>query len=741
MFSNLRLRHLLIGLAVLSLIIKLGFIFGKKQTPVMWDARIYSSVALGLIYKIQDGGAFGHPEKLSSSDSAFQQGQFDIYLAKYVTGEQIDWLYYKRPTMATAQEYLFISGPILPAFLTIFIWQNIFSDFTLIRIANAIVDTFSVLLLFLIAHQLFGRRIGLLASFLYIIYMPFTIICGMITPEPITMSLILAVLYVILLWYKHQNPRFLYIAGLALGLLVLAKPTASLLFFPFIVGFLIENKNKLKQILPFLAKAAIPFAAVVIPWFIMASLYFGKPAIRDPRYSEANFRSSSSIKYEGYDLDFVEKDFWTYSVSEMIIDDPIGYGKLLVKKFARLWSNPFNEFGQTYLIPHEALKSIHLVLIIAALFGIIYFISNGYGFIYLLLILLYYSMVHIVFHSLARYNLNAMPFVIIASSAIFVKIFDGLYRIFAERERHRFLAGNILSALAVISFLFIPLEIPVGILGHAVGVWLILAIKAVLLIGAIYYLYQWLLKISSKTKAACSAFISGGILLIIMLVIGAAPENWAEWKCELDNPNQSAGVKVYPSKNISLSDIESVAIRADLSAQRETGNKFIISVNGAKSGFAIGEPPASLMYYKKATYPVFEKLMDIHKEEMRHWSYFRIPGSVFKELIDRDGFIDISISAAGADKITLYGNYPIIDGDSILIPDLYRSSIEKMIDKGDPRIWQKYPLSSDSAISYFVSDMKSDNRSIDLTPSFGNQVGRYRIYIEAITNDGRIFFF
>ncbi len=164
MFFQLNLRRILILLFAVCLIVRVGFIFGEKQVPVMWDARIYSSAAVGLIYYLQNGGAFGHPENYPAADSAFQQAQFDSYLNRYINGEQIEWLYYKKPTIAAAQEYIFISGPILPAYLSLIFWQNILPDFMVVRFLNAIIDSLCLILLFLVADNLFRRRAALLAA-------------------------------------------------------------------------------------------------------------------------------------------------------------------------------------------------------------------------------------------------------------------------------------------------------------------------------------------------------------------------------------------------------------------------------------------------------------------------------------------------------------------------------------------------------------------------------------------------
>lgn len=713
----------------------------------MWDARIYSSAAVGLIYYIQNGGQFGHPEKYSSEDSAFQLAQFDTYLNQYITGEQIEWLYYNKPSMAAAQEYIFISGPLLPAYLAVIFWQNILPDFVVVRFINAIIDSLCLVVLFLIADSLFGRKSALLAALLYVIYLPFILLSGIVSPEPITIFLILLSLYLILLWYKIGLKKYLYLCGLTLGLLMLAKPTASLLFAPFLIGFLYEHRSNLKNGLALILKTSLPFLAITLPWVIITSLYYGQPAVRDPHYSQANFRSSSSIKYEGYDLDYAERDFWIYPVSYTISHDPSGYAKLLVKKFARLWSKPFNDFRQSFIITPGISTVIHLVIVISALFAIFYYLFvSGTGYIYLLLIPLYYTFIHIIFHSLARYNLNPMPLLIIASSGILVKIFDYFREVFFSPIKISWLLGIILSLAGGVFILLIPTKLFVDFFGPASGKTISLLVTGLILAAILIYPGRLIYSSIGFAKAFYATAIPGFILFAVSSVIGSTPEHWAEWKYRLDDSNQAAGVRIFIPKNFRIAAKESPGIRVDLLGVRGAENKFQISINGNKSLFSVGQPPIISKYYRKATYAVFEKMLDVGKEEIRHWSYFELSSRVFNDFVQRDGFIDIQIcplDSGSLDRpITLFGNYPLTGADSALIPDLNRSSSERFIDEGDPRVWLNYPLSSDSVISYFISDKKLNKvAKDDLSPVMGKQTGRYRIYIEIDRLDKSIVYF
>lgn len=743
---NLSFRRALLILAAICLITRLGFIFGQKQLPVMWDARIYSSAALGIIHVMSDGGNFGHPENLTPEDSARSVAEFRNLMNKHISGEQIQWLYYPVPSIRQAQEYIFISGPLYPLWLAALFWATPAEDFMVARIMNTFLDTLSLILMLIIAYTLFGLRTAVFAGVLYIIYLPFVLLTGMISTDQMTICLLLLSIYLTLRWYESKKSKFVYLLGLTSGLLILTKPTATFLFLLFGIALLYESSISLRERLRVLKKAALPFVAVVLPWFIGASLYFGTAAIRDPRYSEANFRSSSSIKYEGYDLDFAEKDFWLYRVSYTIRKDPVGYAKLLVKKLVRLWGQPYNDFKQSFFVRPGGAAVIHLLIILTGVFGIWSFIIyKGRGLILLALIPLYYTGVHIVFHSLARYNLNAMPIVMVASAFVLSGVFEFVRRRHLVSRKWFFPTVGLLL-FATLYFLLVELPYMVAIVGQA-GVAINAAVGLVIITSLFAALYHFLRQIYPARRVIIFLLPPYLFLGVVQLVWGAAPDRWAEWVCRLTKPTEAALVDIYIPKEIRLLPNESVRLWLDMRSLSDAGKNLSIAIDDQTFEFSHGKPPLSRFYYNKSTYRIFEGLGALTKDNMRYWSYVPFAAEAFNYLAEKRGYIRVLVSPSNSisdfpNQIELFGNFPCADNDEALIPDLERSSIERYVEKGDPRVWVKYPLSSDSAKSYYIADMRDVRLlSDDLSPQAGRQNGRYRIYIEARRADESYLYF
>ncbi|MBN2226585.1 MAG: glycosyltransferase family 39 protein [candidate division Zixibacteria bacterium] len=732
-------RRIPLILAAVCVFMRLVFVFATEPIPVMWDARIYSSAGIGLIHAVSEGGGFGHPETLSAADSVVSRNLFLRSLNSHIRGEKIEWLYYAVPTLAEAQDYVFLSGPVYPAWLGLIFLQGIGGDFVAVRVVNCFLDGLSALLLMLIALRLFGRRAAVIAGVMYILSLPFTLLCGMVSPDQITILLILAALYNLIAWYDDHKTRRIYLTGLFLGLLVLTRPTATLLCLPFLAGFLFDLRRDLKSAAVMTLRALLPYVAVVLPWVLFATAYFGVLTVRDPDYSEANLRSSSSIQYDGYDLDYTAPDFWLYSIGDTIAGDLPGYAHLLIKKFIRLWAQPYNDFAQSFLQSPEAGRIVHVIIVLFGLFGIFYFMRHRRpGPVYLLLIPLYYTIVHMVFHSLARYNLNAMPLVMIASAGAMAAGYDYLKKLKLSLNNGKHIRIAIGVVVAVLLVFCLPSSIGARLFNGETGMAVVLILKAVILIG-LFLFSGWLAWNEGVQIGTIRVLmIPMLILLVVITVAGGTSDGWAEWKCRLERPEQKAGVRVYVPADYRLQPNELVRIGIDLIGGPDSKNVFDVTIGDRRVTLQAGKPPLTNFYYKKMTYPVFERLRRMDREQMRFWSFVVIEPETFNTLADRDGYVKVELSASetlvrDGGYIDLFGNYTLEGTGRVMIPDLNYSSIERFVEKGDPRIWVKYALCSDSVVSYYSDDAHTGRADrVDLSPAWGVQSGRYRIYIEAM---------
>jgi 4-amino-4-deoxy-L-arabinose transferase-like glycosyltransferase len=710
----------------------------------MWDARIYSSAALGLLYYFDNPESFGHPEQLNEADSAFSRAQFDFTMKKYIKGERIEWLYYEVPNIPRAQEYLFISGPVYPAVLMIILAVAPTGEFPAVRVINILIDILCLYLVIIIARRLFGEGAALIAGALYAVYLPFTLVTGMVSPEPPTIFMTLVTVYMILKFYEKPKSKYLYLAGVILALITLNRSTATLLFGAFMIGFLYDFRNEIRKAGVPVIKALIPFVLVLIPWLIITFNHYDTLTLRDPQYSEANFRSSSSIEFEGYDRDYVGSDFWTTPVTESIGEDIPGYLKLLLKKFVRLWSTAYNDYDQSFILNRTLADLLHLLIVLTAFFGVfIFLVKRERGYVYLFTIPVYYTLLHVVFHALPRYNLNAMPFMIMAAAGAGYEV----YRVIAKNDMRRWLTAPAVLLIGAGLVIYFPESLAAAFMGPQAGTILIFFIKFLILAGMIGYLVYAMRLFSDINTTIKIAAVPVTIFVLLMLVLGRQPERWDEWKIRLDSSKAIAGNMIFIPRDLRLEPDDLVRISIDMTTNVGAVNPSVVYINGQPQAFHFNRPPLDYYYTQKMTYPVFDQLLGYGKERFRAWRRIPFTPEAFNGLADKFGIIDIGVRGGDSGNkagsyIDVYGSYTTGEKDSLLMPGLAHSSIERFVEKGDPRIWRPYKISSDSAISYYIDNLEDGQvERDDLSGAAGRQYGRYRIFIEVKRQDNSRLYF
>jgi len=358
---NRTIRNWIIVILLVSAVFRIGYLSFGKILPVMWDARRYASAAVALISYIDHSG----PDTFSSERE--DRYRFKHYYEKYIQGEQIEWLQYTPHTLTEARDDLYFSGPLYPFFLSVIFYLAPTADFTFVRIFGILIDILCNWLIILIGFRLVGRKAALVAGVAYAIYFPFIHSSTMLLLETSTSFLILSAIYCLMRAYENDSRKFYVLAGIITGLMIINKPTAMLLVIPIGLGFYFYARKKLpwSVLINRLLYMATPFLLIFVCWGTAASVKYGQLALRDPSYSASNLRQSTSIEFEGYDLDKVERDFWTRSVVGDIVNDPVGFSVLLVKKFNRLWMRPYEDSRRDFIVPFDWMRVIHLILVIS----------------------------------------------------------------------------------------------------------------------------------------------------------------------------------------------------------------------------------------------------------------------------------------------------------------------------------------------------------------------------------------
>lgn len=722
---------------ILAAVLRFGFLMSGDVLPVMWDARRYASAAVALLSYVDTSG----PE--TAQDDREDRYAFKHYYEKYIQGEKIHWQYYTPHSLTQARDDLFFSGPLYPSMLAAVFYLAPVADFTFARVLGIIFDLFSVWLIVLVAARLVGRRAAIVGGVLYAIYFPFIQTSTMLLLETSTNFFLLLGIFLLMRGVETERRRYLIATGIICGLLVMHKPTAMLLIGPLVLGFYFytRDNSSTRQFLKQVMLIALPAGVIFCSWLTVASFKYDQLALRDPSYARANLRQSSSIAYEGYDLDIVEEDFNSRPIYGDLLGRASGYAGLFAKKFERLWSRPYNDFKRTFLLPNVAVEWLHTFMIVFGFIGMIMLMFRsrpqaGWP----VAICGYYTAIHLVFHSINRYSFNALPMVIICAAGCSVLLYDSLTS-GAKRSRVMVIVG---LALLSIGTIIQPTWMAV-LFGSALSLGVVVAtliLKTLLWLVALLVLSAVFL----STRQYWQRVLFTSLVCAVFVIFSWAPvlsrSNWAEFNCRLENPNTTVGRRIYMAKLSNAEMMQTWHLFIDMNVPEGGSPVFSVTIGDSKNSYILGREPLRRHFYPKPTYPEYARLEKRGIESFRQYAIINLPGSIVQHLVQQFGYFDVAIQLRSdpgdSTGLNIYGSC----GPPEYIPSLKATSIERYVHRGDPRIREVVKFVSDSSVSYYIgSDEARMAQEDDLSEAPGRQAGRYHIFLERLDRDGSVLIY
>ena len=315
---------------------QLFFIHILRFTPFFYDAGFdpvvdsYEEIAMNLL----KGNGYSWPNN-------------DAYAHK----RRKDW-----PEQPTA-----LRAPVYPLFLYQ-VYQITGANRMLALLLQAVFDTVTCFLIYLIAQRLFADHvICLLSSLLWSFYLPGILITKRFYSEPIFTLLLSGAVLLMMKAYENGQNRYFAFAGIGFGLSSLCRPVVLLFPLIWFVFFLFKKKN-LKGfqngLLMFLA-----YALTLTPWVLRNNQHFDQfiPGSTRGGYSlfsgNATLGDNNFYRYlDSWDVDkIVEKELSEELTDprlrfEGLIDDallnksfkliygyPLRYLALCLNRFFLLW--------------------------------------------------------------------------------------------------------------------------------------------------------------------------------------------------------------------------------------------------------------------------------------------------------------------------------------------------------------------------------------------------------------------
>jgi 4-amino-4-deoxy-L-arabinose transferase-like glycosyltransferase len=710
--------------AAVALLVRLLYFDIVAQPPVAFDARRYvqAGVALSL--------AMTSPSLLTDS-LAREQVDFGELLRDRVSDEGVAWLETQPPDFPGSLDDVFFAGPVYPLFLGTTFMMSPRYDFWVVRILQALIDSLTAALIWLLARRLVSPVAAWFAGGLWIVYGPAIYKAGELTVETISIMLLCLTLWSVLRALGSPSARrWLWLAGGLCAVMAMTRAASVGLLAPVVLGWLLANWGQWRKGLAGVSHMVAAFIVVILPWVIVVGLRFGTVDIRNPEYKGGNLRSSNILAGEGYDLDVIPDDFWTYPVWREMKSQPLAYGMLYARKFFRLWARPYNDFRKPFPFGYDGGVWYHRVIVILALFGVFaWAIRAGPAAAIPLAAIVYFAALHMVFHVVARYNLPAMPLVVIATTCGAAWLWQG-----TARQRPRRIVQT--TVILLLTYGAIQLLRPTfwlqlkPVVNWQAAVWMFW-ISGTLATG----LGVWLL--TRRLQSGSALFVRSGatlVLIVIFLTQAVPREGHADWSVRLDRPARRIVRTVTFPDWLVADSVLMAFVEFDAVAEEGKDCNVTWSVDGMTRTITADSITADRFFYPKYSYQAFLVLYQHRHSDVRGWVIHQMDSVMIDSMLsDRRLTISLSAEPAGEDPGALiaYGDLPVEDYRHWVGPMFELSSLERYYEGGDPRLWGEQPLEFESANCEFVDgDLV---RSGDLSDHWGRQVGQYRMLVTVLT--------
>lgn len=332
-------------------------------------------------------------------------------------------------------------APLYPQFLSC-IYRIFGSSFFAVRIVQSVISSLTCMFIYLIGKEVFGKRIGLIAGWLAVLYPAFISYSGLVLSETLTAFLIVISLYVLIRAVRLSNNVMFGICGLFLGLLALCRAEMLLLPIFIFVGMIMKIPDRKKAIMGCIIISVV-MGVVIAPRTIRNYKLY-------KRIIPITVGLGRQLWIGSYHEDWGE---WHYdkepiktlyeNCSQIEINDnlmvlalqnikqnPLLYVKFSIKKFFRFWigshSNTFKGMQMSFDQANRDMEYgvfagkmlmllLNLGIVVLGFLGM-FMSKKSLGCYFLMSVIVYKVVLHMVLFSTLRFQVPVMPLVLIFSA-------------------------------------------------------------------------------------------------------------------------------------------------------------------------------------------------------------------------------------------------------------------------------------------------------------------------------------
>lgn len=670
-----------------------------------------------------------------------------------------------------------------------FLYALFGQDIRVVVVAQGVLLTLSVLLLYVLGRRLFGSGVGFLAALFAVGYSSFLLFVGRVLTETLTLSLLLLSTLLLVVSLRSTALRWPQLAGAATAALLLTKISMRfflpLLFAVFVVLLWREGRSIMFRRA---GSFVLGLLYIFVPWLIFTTLVFDRPLLTVP--------PSSGPMHTLYRGNYVPEDGWendglgdmqspelaeaitvaapgdwergavyVAATRKAIQNDPGGFLVLVLKKIYRMWHRPAELWRASLGFVHLPQQVLwHRIVLIVGLLGMGYAVVDRRAVLPLVLAILYITALYAVSRVEARFQVPVMPFVFLFAAGMV----DYARRYMRDWLRAIRRPSVLFVLLALLLFLLAAGLINMGHLAAAIPAagsrmhhyLALLPGLAALALSAV--LLCLLYREHLSTARACVAGIAPVVIMLLPWGGQAAGDiAWREWRCRLDSPDQKVVQEIVLPSGLDLRRFTSAALQIDMLGSPGKDCDLRVTIDGRevgrfRRGLAVDERkfiyprvlnPLQYRRLHEGLHAVLTEVRRLHPRHEAGLEYFRqwhrIPFD--PDLLRGKQRVRIEIGlvrAGGADDyIEIFGDYPPAESEEqrqFVGPSFARTLYETSTDKlrmfaadryrADYRLWQTTQVRSVATQSSRVRSGRADTD--DLSPSGGRQYGEYRIRLE-----------
>jgi len=242
--------------------------------------------------------------------------------------------------------------PLYPMMIA-FIYLLIGRHFKAVFLTQALIDTLTMYLIYLLAKKVFkDEKAGLISSILYLIYIPFLETCHVLMSENLYAFFLYAGLLLFITGLENHQLKFICSAGIVFGLAHLTRPDIFYVMVLFLILLLYSFRKRINVGVKNAIFFSAVFLVIILPWIIRNYMTFNRIIITTTLEGEVlawEYLSKFAVLGEDHEqnFDLSEKmneldevsrnDFLKKKAIDYYLENPVRWLKTLPIHILNFW--------------------------------------------------------------------------------------------------------------------------------------------------------------------------------------------------------------------------------------------------------------------------------------------------------------------------------------------------------------------------------------------------------------------